>query len=381
VIRIFLPDNNLHGNIPRSVTKLPELRQLWLFGNNLGPSIPHYVGDITKLETLFLQNNRYEGDVQPALAKLQYLKVLDLSGMQLGERLVRDNDTEAYLQARNLSYGQIELTGIPKEYGNFLSLVDLDLSYNLLHGPIPSNLSKAPKLERLFLSSNRLNGTVPESFATMTSLTTLTFDLNPGICSNTTGPYPPEHIAILPGTLYPKTCPPSKGPVSYSSTRVSESQSHFYDTHVVHEAQSNRTVVHEGQNTGWNITVLRDDRHRHPLDIGVENETYCGPHASPDPIPCIFENLVPAVVRNRSDLSITWVYPSTGTLAVRDGQYDIAEQTRYGRREHREAGYPFEWLPLVWNGVPDELASEAGLDGILNMWNDNQRGAIVGKVT
>jgi len=59
-----------------------------------------------------------------------------------------------------------------------------------------------------------------------------------------------------------------------------------------------------------------------------------------------------------------------GTLAVRDGQYDIREQTRYDRREHREAGYPFEW----WNASGTSgLATRAGLDGIVNMWNDNQR--------
>jgi len=28
-----MPDNNLHGNVPKSLALLPELRQLWLQGN------------------------------------------------------------------------------------------------------------------------------------------------------------------------------------------------------------------------------------------------------------------------------------------------------------------------------------------------------------
>ena len=53
-------------------------------------------------------------------------------------------------------------------------------------------------------------GTIPESFASMSALEMLAFDLNVGMCSNTTAPHPPEHIGILPGTIYPNTCPVSK---------------------------------------------------------------------------------------------------------------------------------------------------------------------------
>jgi len=38
----------------------------------------------------------------------------------------------------------------------------------------------------------------------------------------------------------------------------------------------------------------------------------------------------------------------------------------------RQAGYPFEYLPIIINGQPAQEASTAGLDGIVNMWNDNQ---------
>jgi len=347
VIRIFLPDNNLHGNIPKSITKLPELRQLWLFGNNLGPSIPHYLGDITKLELLFLQNNRYEGDVQPSLAKLQHLKVLDLSGMQLGERLARINDTTGYIGARGIEFGDIELTGIPEEYSAFQKLEDLDLSFNLLHGTIPSSLGNVNSLKKLYLSSNRLNGTIPESFASMSALEMLAFDLNVGMCSNTTAPHPPEHIGILPGTIYPNTCPVSKGP--------------------------DNAMLDDMAPPGDEVLWDDPNNHRHPMDKGIGDVTYCGPHAFPLPIPCAYETLVPEAVRSHDNLTIQWVYPSAGTIATRDGVPDIAEQTRYERREHREAGYPFEWLPLEWEGKADELASAAGLDGLVNMWNDNQR--------
>ena len=53
-------------------------------------------------------------------------------------------------------------------------------------------------------------------------------------------------------------------------------------------------------------------------------------------IPCAYETLVPEAVRSHDNLTIQWVYPSAGTIATRDGVPDIAEQTRYERREHRE---------------------------------------------
>ena len=274
--------------------------------------------------------------------------------MHLGERLVRDNDTDTYVNGRNLTRGQMELTGIPEEYQDFENLEDLDLSYNLLHGTMPSVLGDKGtlknKLKRFFLSSNRFNGTVPESWANMTQLQKLTFDLNIGMCSDTIAPHPPSVIGVLPGTLLPRVCPLSKGP---------------------------ENALHDDMPLPGD-QVARDSpyNHRHPLDRGIDTVTYCGPSADPQPVPCRYETLVPPRLRARAAQGLTnisWLYPAQGTLAIRNGVPTLTEMTRYERREHREAGYPFEYLPILINGKPAEEASTAGLDGIVNMWNDNQK--------
>jgi hypothetical protein len=154
-------------------------------------------------------------------------------------------------------------------------------------------------------------------------------------------------IGILPGTLLPRVCPVSKGP---------------------------ENALQDDMTPPENIVTRQDENNnRHPMDRGIDRVTYCGPLADPQPVPCRYETLVPAVLRNRTDLNITWLYPSRGTLAIKNGLPTLTEQTRYERREHREAGYPFEWLPLLKNGQPIALAASAGLDGQVNMWNDNQR--------
>jgi len=271
----------------------------------------------------------------------------------------------------------MELTGVPIEYRNFKNLVDLDLSYNLLHGSMPPELGEGnwtSKLKRFFLSSNRFNGTVPESYSNLTALEHFTFDLNIGMCSDTVAPFMPEIIGVLPGTLLPRVCPISKGP---------------------------ENVQHDDVNAFDGRNISRDDPYnfRHPLDRGVDTVTYCGPHADPQPVscccypmisdhnpdpdpnphpkvPCVYETLVPPAVRARvasGALNISWLYPAQGTLAVRDGVPNLKEMTRYERREHREAGYPFEYLPLKdSNGNLIEFHDLSGLDGLVNMWNDNQ---------
>ncbi|KAL3530544.1 hypothetical protein ACH5RR_009866 [Cinchona calisaya] len=49
------------------------------------------------------------------------------------------------------------------------SLTFLDLSYNLLEGPLPSSLCNLTNLEYLLLSNNKLSGTIPHCFGNISS--------------------------------------------------------------------------------------------------------------------------------------------------------------------------------------------------------------------
>lgn len=368
--RLFLPDNNLAGTLTPRLLELPHLKQIWAFNNNLGPSLPGWIGNLSKLEVLLLQNNRYEGHLTGWLANLKHLRVLDLSGNNFGQNTVmitkplirkswqvqharQDSGfPPAWTDPSNFTVGTYNQTTNQTTYttynlNGFQSLEDLDLSYNVLHGTIPANISmNMPSLKRLWLASNRLEGTVPSDLSQLSSLTNLSIELNLPMCSNTTGPQPPEHIQIIPGTTGANTCPFSQGPPNLDIDDASNIP---------------------GSPSTWDSP----NNHRHPLDKGFANWTYCGPHATPAPQRCELSRLVPAEVRALPNLTLTWSYPRQGTYAVsgNDGTagYDIIQQNRYHRREHREALYPYQYL------IPQsELASEAGLFGTVNMWNDKQ---------
>merc|ERR1712166_188830 len=122
---------------------------------------------------------------------LQHLKVLDLSGNHFGENTV--NITNPLIRkSSEVKYFRQD-SSIPHAWGDgFPSLVDLDLSYNVLHGTIPPCLANLSKLESLWLASNRFRGTVPVEFANLPVLKNLSVELNLPICSDTVGAQPPE---------------------------------------------------------------------------------------------------------------------------------------------------------------------------------------------
>merc|ERR1712086_210945 len=344
ILALFLPDNNLGGTLTPRLLELPHLKQLWLFNNKLGPSLPSWLSGVVNLEVLLLQNNNYEGRLPASLSNLQHLRILDLSGNRFGENIAGGDISKSAIRNAEWVLDLRDDSAIPESFANFSSLEDLDLSYNVLHGTIPAGLANVTSLRHLWLASNRLEGTVPETFSALIELRNLSIELNLPICSNTTGVRPPEHITVIPGTNHPNTCPFSAGPPN---------------------ADNDDAASIRGMPAHW------DDAHnyRHPLDRGVANWTYCGPHASPMPLRCEYSRIVPASVANLTNLTLTWSYPTQGTLAVSASgeSFDSTQQTRHHRREHREALYPYQHL------IPaEELASESGLSGSVNMWNDKQ---------
>ncbi len=83
VIRLFLRDNNLRGELPDIFAKLPKLKQLYLSGNELCGSIPISVGGLSDLTTLDMSKNMLSGSVPRAMGGLFSLQRLLLDHNEL----------------------------------------------------------------------------------------------------------------------------------------------------------------------------------------------------------------------------------------------------------------------------------------------------------
>ncbi|KAL5549027.1 hypothetical protein UlMin_004258 [Ulmus minor] len=123
------------------------LRVLDISRNSFNSSVPLWLGNLKSLDTLNLGGNEFdsiEGGLSSLINNNCHLKSLVLSGNRFhGE-----------------AFGTGQLRG----------LNDLDLSDNLLRGPIPSSLWNLSSLRVLYLSNNQLSGVIPKSLGQLVNL-------------------------------------------------------------------------------------------------------------------------------------------------------------------------------------------------------------------
>lgn len=144
----------LAGNIPPSIGfHLPNLRKLYLYGNNLTGAVPESIGKLSKLEELALHENRLSESLPPTLGELRNLKMLHLYSNQFSGV-------------------------IPDSLTNLTNLMRLDLHSNSLSGQIPDSIGQLQVLEELDLSNNFLSGKLPQSLTNLTAISVLYLDTN-----------------------------------------------------------------------------------------------------------------------------------------------------------------------------------------------------------
>ncbi|GKV03945.1 hypothetical protein SLEP1_g16178 [Rubroshorea leprosula] len=160
-----LNNNRFSGSIPNDLLKGDSLvlTELDLSGNNLSGPISMVMS--TTLHVLNLSSNQLTGEL-PLLTGS--CAILDLSNNQLKgnlTRMVKWGDIEHLDLSQNL------LTGpIPEVTPQFLRLNHLNLSHNSLSSSLPKVIMQYPKLRVLDLSSNQLDGPL---FTDLLSLPTL----------------------------------------------------------------------------------------------------------------------------------------------------------------------------------------------------------------
>ncbi|KAL4333103.1 hypothetical protein GQ457_07G016240 [Hibiscus cannabinus] len=152
VSEISLAGLGLSGKIGKGLQKLQYLKVLSLSHNDFNGSIDELGSIFTSLQSLNLSHNGFSGKI-PNFFVMGSMKSLDLSG--------------------NLLTGPIPV-GF---FQTCSSLKSLSLAENSLQGPLPTTLSRCSNLNNLNLSKNQFSGTV-EYLGSMNKLQTLDLSYN-----------------------------------------------------------------------------------------------------------------------------------------------------------------------------------------------------------
>jgi Leucine-rich repeat (LRR) protein len=152
-----LHDNNISGEMDLSLWNLPSLGALSLAGNGLTGDIHPGICKFAYLHMLDLSNNYFTGHI-PNCSSTLYLEFLSVSGNSLSgfPGAFFDN---SYITALDLSHNQF--TG-NLEWAQYLYQINvLLLSRNMFDGQISSNLCHLQYLSIIDISHNILSGPIP----------------------------------------------------------------------------------------------------------------------------------------------------------------------------------------------------------------------------
>ncbi|XP_062095692.1 probable leucine-rich repeat receptor-like serine/threonine-protein kinase At3g14840 [Humulus lupulus] len=134
--RLDFSRQNLDGNLPSSLWKLPYLTAVYLNQNFLSGSIPPEWAS-TKLERLDISVNNLSGPIPAELGNITTLLILSMESNLFSET-------------------------IPSEFGKLINLYYLNLNANNLTGQFPLSLTNLSNLSTLRISSNYFTGRMPE---------------------------------------------------------------------------------------------------------------------------------------------------------------------------------------------------------------------------
>ncbi|XP_057996783.1 probable LRR receptor-like serine/threonine-protein kinase At1g07650 isoform X2 [Hevea brasiliensis] len=175
VVRIFLKGQDLDGVLPPSIAKLSFLKELDLTRNYLSGNIPPEWAS-TKLEILSISVNKLTGQIPNYLGNITSLKYLNLENNLFGGPVPGELGNLVNLE--NLNLNANNLTGsLPRDLTNITKLKDFRISSNNFSGKIPSFIQSWKQLERLEIQGSGLEGPIPSSISVLTNLTDLISDV------------------------------------------------------------------------------------------------------------------------------------------------------------------------------------------------------------
>ncbi|KAI3694205.1 hypothetical protein L1987_77167 [Smallanthus sonchifolius] len=161
---LVIANCRLKGSIPSWLNSLTQLQLLDLSFNHLTGMIPAYLESMISREI----------SLEEPSPEFPFFKIyVNMSGRGSSLR----NESMRFPSLLDLSNNL--LTGpILPEFGKLIKLHVLDLNHNRLSGTIPSSLSGMRNIESLDLSYNNLTGTIPPSWVELTFLSELSVAYN-----------------------------------------------------------------------------------------------------------------------------------------------------------------------------------------------------------
>ncbi|KAL2335374.1 hypothetical protein Fmac_016587 [Flemingia macrophylla] len=158
LIYLNVSHNKLSGVLPKSLSSKAELFSTLDFSfNNLSGEVPHFS---PKMYGLLLSNNMFSRFVSSFCATLpNHLSYLDLSSNLLVGPL--PDCWEKFQSLTHLNFANNSLSGrIPKSIGTFQQIESIHLNNNNFSGQFPS-LTRCKSLQFIDFGDNNLEGTLP----------------------------------------------------------------------------------------------------------------------------------------------------------------------------------------------------------------------------
>ncbi|WRX28576.1 Leucine-rich repeat - like 10, partial [Theobroma cacao] len=136
---LLLNDNQLEGLLPLSLANCSILVLLNLRNNKLNDTFPYWLASLPMLQVLLLRNNSLHRLLPRSLANCSSLKILNLRNNKFDDTfphwLASLPDLQVLILRKNRLYGPM-----PNSIAsyNFSALQIIDLSHNVLTGPLPT---------------------------------------------------------------------------------------------------------------------------------------------------------------------------------------------------------------------------------------------------